>query len=71
MSGKDDNHSILKAVGTASTIGFQLVSAVIVGIAAGRWFDHTFATAPWATVAGIVLGMGAGLWSIYKKIMAK
>jgi len=64
-----DNKELLDGFSTAATIGFYLISSVVVGIFLGRVVDGYFGSQPWATIAGIVLGMLAGLWSIYKKVV--
>lgn len=64
-----NNKELFDGFSTAATIGFYLVSSVVVGIFLGRMADRYFGSQPWATIAGIVLGMLAGLWSIYKKVV--
>lgn len=56
-------------ISTAATIGFYMMSSVVVGVLVGRWVDGYFASGPWATIVGIILGMIAGMWAIYKKVM--
>ncbi len=41
-------------------IGLQLAITILLGVLGGYWLDGRFGTAPWLTVAGSVLGMGAG-----------
>jgi len=54
---------------TAATISWYLVSSAIAGILLGRLVDGYFGSQPWATIAGIVLGMIAGMYAIYKKVV--
>ncbi len=63
------NKELLKGISTAATIGFHMISAVIVGILLGRMVDGCLDSGPWGTVLGIVLGMITGMWSIYKKVV--
>ena len=63
------NKELLNGINKAATIGFYLLSSVIVGIGLGRMVDGYFGSGPWATVVGIVLGMIAGMWAIYKTVV--
>lgn len=56
-------------ISTALAISWYLISSVIAGIFLGRLADDYFGSRPWATIAGIVLGMIAGVWAIYKKVV--
>ena len=60
---------LLNGINAAATIGFYMISAVVVGIVLGRWLDGYFGSGPWATVIGIVLGMITGMWAIYKTVV--
>lgn len=66
---RDDKRQVIKALSLVTTIGLNMVATIVVGLVLGRWADNFFATAPWCTVAGIVLGMAAGFWGTYKRIM--
>lgn len=65
----EDKRPLFAAIGMVSTIGLNMVATVAVGLFLGRAVDNWLQSSPWATVAGIVLGMIAGLWATYKKIM--
>lgn len=60
---------IWSALSLAGTIGLNMAAMVAVGLFFGKWADRYFNTFPWFTVSGIVVGMGGGLWSTYKKII--
>lgn len=62
-------HDMWSALNLAGTIGLTMATMVAVGLFSGKWADNYFNTFPWFTVSGIVLGMGGGLWSTYKKIV--
>jgi ATP synthase protein I len=66
---KKTNNELLNGFSTAATIGFYMVSSVIVGIMLGRLTDRYFGIQPWATIVGIVLGMITGMWAIYKRVV--
>lgn len=63
------NKELLNGISAAATIGFYLLSSVVVGILLGRMVDGYFGSGPWATIIGIVLGMIAGMWAIYKTVV--
>ncbi|MPM69097.1 hypothetical protein SDC9_116041 [bioreactor metagenome] len=67
----NDAGQMLKAFSHVGAIGLTIAATIAVGLFGGRWLDSFFNTTPYATVAGIVLGMLAGLWSAYKRIMDK
>jgi len=64
-----DSKELFAGLSTAASIGWYMLSSVVVGIAIGRWIDGYFGSQPWATIVGIVLGMVAGMWAIYKKVV--
>jgi len=61
----------MDALGMVTSLGFSMAAAVAIGLLAGRWLDDVLGSSPWATVAGIILGMAAGLWSVYKRVLNK
>jgi len=66
---QEENKGLWAGISAAGTIGFYLLSSVVVGLVFGRWIDTHFGSGPWATIVGIILGMIAGLWATYKKIL--
>lgn len=68
---KGDTGQMLKAFAHVGTIGLTMAATIAVGLFGGRWLDSYLETTPYATVAGIILGMLAGLWAAYKRIMDK
>jgi ATP synthase protein I len=63
------NRELFNAINTAATIGFYMMSSVVVGILLGRGVDGYLGSQPWATIVGIIVGMIAGMWAIYKKVV--
>ncbi|MDQ3033243.1 MAG: AtpZ/AtpI family protein [Myxococcota bacterium] len=61
----------LRTAGRVGSIGIELVIATLVGYTAGVWLDGKLGTAPYLTLAGLVLGIAAGfkgLFDLTKKI---
>jgi ATP synthase protein I len=66
---KKNKNNVFAAFALAATMGLNLAICIIVGLAAGIYLDGLLETQPWLTVAGIILGVISGLWSVYKKII--
>lgn len=64
-----NNKEVFDGFSTAATISWYLISSVVVGILLGRLADRYLGSQPWATIAGIVLGMIAGMYAIYKNVV--
>ena len=60
------SNKFLRGLNTEPAISLYLISFVLIGIFLGRLADGYFSSSPWATIAGIVIGMIAGIWAIYK-----
>ncbi len=61
--------SMLAALGLASGIGLQLAGSVLVGLGLGFLVDKLFHTSPWFLLAGLLLGIGAGGYSVVRMVM--
>ena len=53
--------------GAISTLGMEFAVAVALGVGAGYGLDRHFACAPWATVGGVLVGFGLGLYILIKE----
>lgn len=56
----------LKLAARFASVGFELATAVVVGYFGGRYLDGKLGTDPWLQVAGLLLGVFAGFWSLFK-----
>lgn len=44
-----------------ATIGIEIVIAILLGLWLGTWLDQHWAIAPWGTMAGFTVGIGAAI----------
>ena len=63
---KDENKKYLRQLVMASSLGFQVVFAVFIGLFFGVWLDMQFGTVPWLTLVFLVLGVVAGFLNYYR-----
>lgn len=52
----------------AMSVGWELTSFVLVGVAIGYWIDKKFLTSPWGTLAGTLFGIGYGLYRLVRAV---
>jgi ATP synthase protein I len=62
------NRNPFKAMGLMSLIVSQLVGATLVGVFGGMWLDSQIHTKPLFLVIGLLLGMGAGVYSTIRLV---
>jgi ATP synthase protein I len=60
---RNENRNPLKAYALMSAILSSLVGSILIGIFAGRWLDKQFSTEPIFLIIGLLLGLGAGVYS--------
>ncbi len=53
-----------KNMGAAGSLGFTLVAATFLGLAAGYSLDKWLDTTPWFTICLLVFGIGAGFFNM-------
>jgi len=58
--------NMLSALGLASGIGIQFAASVLVGLGLGWLADRLAHTSPWFLLAGLVLGIAAGAYSVVR-----
>jgi F0F1-type ATP synthase assembly protein I len=61
-----DNDRRVRAVGTAATLGFSMVSSLVVLIGGGVWLDNWRDTSPVFTLIGVALGLVAAGYQLYE-----
>lgn len=61
-----DNDRQVRAVGTAATLGFSLVTSLVVLIGGGIWLDRWQDTMPVFTLIGVALGLFAAGYQLYE-----
>jgi F0F1-type ATP synthase assembly protein I len=60
--------SAWKALGELSALGFALVVATVIGLAAGYWADRWLGTSPWLLLIGLGLGIAAGFVNLFRSV---
>jgi ATP synthase protein I len=63
---KEDTRKYLRELATASTIGFQVVFAIFIGLFIGVWLDKMFDTGHKLSLVFLVLGVVAGFLNYYR-----
>lgn len=63
---KDDTRKYLRELGMASSIGFQVVFAVFIGLFLGVWLDKLFGTGHKLALVFLVMGVIAGFLNYYR-----
>ena len=58
----------MQALALTSTISMEIAITVTLGFWGGRFLDGRFGTGPWIMVAGVLLGMGLGIFSIIQTL---
>jgi ATP synthase protein I len=66
---KHKEPSMLAALGLASGIGLQLAVTVLVGLGFGYLADRAFHTSPWFLLAGLLVGVLGGGYSVVRRLM--
>ncbi len=65
---KDETKKYVRQLAEASTIGFQVVLSIFIGLAIGVWLDSRFGTFPWLALLFMVFGVAAGFLNYYRFI---
>jgi ATP synthase protein I len=63
---KNETRKYLRQLADASSIGFQLVFAVFIGLAIGVWLDSKFGTFPYLALVFMIMGVIAGFLNYYR-----
>ncbi|MFM1651198.1 AtpZ/AtpI family protein [Brevibacillus sp. B_LB10_24] len=59
-----------QAIGLVSVIGVDMAVCVIAGVWIGKYMDGLLGTKPWLLLAGLLIGLGVGVYSVYRLIRA-
>ncbi|MGI9077837.1 MAG: AtpZ/AtpI family protein [Gemmatimonadaceae bacterium] len=68
--GREGRFKFGGSAGGWAGVGFQFAATIIVFVFLGQWLDRKLGTG-WLTVAGVFLGMTAGIYSMYRRLMAE
>jgi ATP synthase protein I len=61
----DDKRQLFKTLSFLSSVGISMVAATLIGLAMGYYLDKWLGTAPWLTLAFLMLGIVSGFRNIY------
>lgn len=59
-----NSSGFLQAMAMTSIFGTEMAVSIVIGFYGGRWLDKQWHTEPWLMITGILLGVGAGIWSM-------
>ncbi len=65
MATSEEKRSLLRTLGTLSTIGISVVVAIAIGVFIGLKLDKWLGTAPWFFFIFLFFGIVAGFRNIY------
>ena len=65
----ENNHKWIRGIGFASSIGFLLVAATVIGWLFGSWLDRKLGTAPWLMLTFTLLGVASGFYETFRIII--
>ena len=69
-TGREGRFKFGGSAGGWAGVGFQFAATIIVFVFLGQWLDRKLGTG-WLTVAGVFLGMTAGIYSMYRRLIAE
>ena len=62
---KRETRRYIRDLAYFSSIGFQIVLSVLIGLLGGKYLDeNVFNTAPWLTYIGLILGVAAAVSNV-------
>lgn len=67
---RKDLWNYAKYANLAISLGITMGASIFLGFWLGNWVDRQLGTYPWLMVAGILLGVGVGFYSVLKEIGA-
>lgn len=59
-----------QAITLVSLIGADMAACVVAGVLLGKYVDRLLSTGPWFLMAGLLVGLGVGVYSVYRIIRA-
>ncbi|MGB9663133.1 MAG: AtpZ/AtpI family protein [Moorellaceae bacterium] len=67
---RKDLWNYAKYANLAISLAVTLGTSIFLGFWLGNWLDRRLGTYPWLMLAGILLGVGVGFYSLLKEIGA-
>lgn len=50
-------------------LGLEVMTGVLLGLAAGWWLDGRYGWSPWGTLLGMMLGLAGGMYLLIKQTL--
>jgi ATP synthase protein I len=63
--------SVARQLGQIGILGWIIVAPILLGVALGRWLDHTFGSGVFWTAPLLILGAALGFWSAWRWMHAE
>ncbi len=63
--------SVARQLGQIGILGWIIVTPMLLGVALGRWLDHSFNSGVFWTAPLLMLGAGLGFWSAWRWMHAE
>ena len=52
-------------------VGLAFAASILLFFFLGRWLDARLGTEPWLLITGVFVGLGAGFWSMYRRLVVE
>ena len=53
------------------SLGFELITPILLGVFGGLWLDGRWGTRPWLMVSGSLLGLIVGFYAFLKRVLPR
>ena len=63
---RDGDPNVAQRLAQIGVLGWMIVVPMLIGVFAGRWLDHRFASGLFWTAPLLILGAALGCWSAWK-----
>lgn len=68
---KSDAQGSMSNYARYSSLGFQMIAAILLGVLGGIWLDKLLHSSPWLTLLGTLLGVALSMYIVIKEATRK